>query len=227
MRQRLLRAGLIMSALLAAQVAGLAQTVQQNGSLRVTGQQGQAPVLQMNGKSYVDIEALVKLINGSLVFKGDQSLLTLPASCASTATAASPTSPAANSEFSKDFLKAGIEEMSVIREWRSALLNALQNGCAVTDDFVGGYRGQATANLRLVSIAISTDSDRSAYELLNNEFNNMQKLSDKILSARQNLNYISRDALKGDPLDQQVLNCARSLAAMAANGHFQDDGACN
>ena len=227
MKQRLLRAGLILSALLASQVAGLSQTVHQNGSLRLIGQSGQAPVLQVNGRSYVDIEALTRLINGSLAFTGNQITLTLPASGASTATAASPTSPAANSEFSKDFLKAGIEEMSVIREWRIALLNALRNGYAVTDDFVAGYRGQATTNLRLVSVAISTDSDRSAYQLLSNELNNMQKLSDKVLSARKNMNYISRDALKGDPLDQQILSCARSLASMAASGHFQDDGTCN
>jgi len=180
----------------------------------------------MNGRSYIDIEALARLINGSLTLKGDQITLTLPESSGSAPTAAQ-TTQAANSEFSKDFLKAGIEEMSVIREWRSALVNAVQNGYAVTDDFVAGYRGQATTNLRLVSVAISTDSDRSAYQLLSNELRSMQKLSDKILSARKNMNYISPDALKGDPLDQQILTCARSMAAMAASGHFQDDGTCN
>lgn len=226
MRQRLLHAGLIISALLASPVPGLSQTVQQNGSLRVTGQPGQAAVLQMNGRSYIDIEALARLINGSLTQKGDQITLTLPESSGSVPTVAQTTQPA-NSEFSKDFLKAGIEEMSVIREWRSALVNAVQNGYAVTDDFVAGYRGQATTNLRLVSVATSTDSDRSAYQLLSNELNHMQKLSDKILSARRNMNYISPDAMKDDPLHQQILNCARSMAAMAASGHFQDDGTCN
>jgi hypothetical protein len=180
----------------------------------------------MNGRSYIDIEALARLINGSLTQKGDQITLTLPESSGSVPTVAQTTQPA-NSEFSKDFLKAGIEEMSVIREWRSALVNAVQNGYAVTDDFVAGYRGQATTNLRLVSVAISTDSDRSAYQLLSNELNHMQKLSDKILSARRNMNYISPDAMKDDPLNQQILNCARSMAAMAASGHFQDDGTCN
>jgi hypothetical protein len=33
--------------------------------------------------------------------------------------------------------------------------------------------------------------------------------------------------LKSDPLDQQILNCARSLAAMAASGQFVDDGSCH
>jgi hypothetical protein len=30
-----------------------------------------------------------------------------------------------------------------------------------------------------------------------------------------------------DPLDQKIMNCARSLAAMVASGAFQDNGSCN
>jgi hypothetical protein len=52
-------------------------------------------------------------------------------------------------------------------------------------------------------------------------------LSNKILAARKDMNYVSPDALKDDPLDTQILSCARSLAAMAATGQFQDDGSCN
>jgi hypothetical protein len=59
------------------------------------------------------------------------------------------------------------------------------------------------------------------------EFNHMQELGNKILAARKNLNYITPDSVKKDPLDQKITNCARSLAAMAASGEFQDDGSCN
>lgn len=227
MRKKLWSTGLILVAVLA--VAGLAfsQAVQQNGTLTVSGQPGQTPVLQINGRSYVDLEALARLANASLAFKGNQITLTLPASGVSTPTAPHPESQPAISEFSKDFLKAGIEEMTVIREWRSALVNAVQNGYPVTDDFVAGYRGQAATNLRLASVAASTDSDRDAFQLLRNELDNIQKLSNKLLAARKNMNYISRDALKDEPLDQQILICARSLAAMAASGQFQDDGSCH
>jgi len=55
----------------------------------------------------------------------------------------------------------------------------------------------------------------------------MQRLSSKVLAARKNMNYLAPDALKGDPLDAQILNCARSLAAMAASGQFQEDGSCS
>ncbi len=70
-------------------------------------------------------------------------------------------------------------------------------------------------------------SDHNAFQLLSNEFDNMQKLSNKVLAARKNMNYISADALKDDSLNQQILNCARSLAAMASSGQFQDDGSCH
>jgi hypothetical protein len=196
---------------------------QQNGTLVVSGQPGQTPVLQINGRSYVDITALARLINGSLSFKGNQVTLTLPGAGDSTPPPASQ--PA--SAFSKDFLRAGIEYMSVIREWRSALMDAVQNGYPVTDAFVAAYRGQASTNLRLASVAASTDSDHNAFQLLSNEFDNMQKLSNKVLAARKDMNYISADALKDDPLNQQVLSCARSLAAMASSGQFQDDGSCH
>jgi len=216
-----------MLAVLAVPALALSQPVQQSGTLTVSGHSGQAPVLQINGRSYVDIEALARLTNGSVGFKGNQITLTLPASAAGTPTIAPPASQPASPGFSKDFLKPGIEEMTVIREWRGALVNAVQNGYPVTDEFVAGYRGQAATNLKLASVAVSTDSDRNAFQLLSNEFDNMQKLSNKILSARKNMNYISPDALKDDPLDQKILNCARSLASMAASDQFQDDGSCH
>jgi hypothetical protein len=201
--------------------------MQQNGTLVVSGQSGVAPVIQVNGRSYVEVEALARLTNGSLSFKGNQITLTLPAPAAGAPTTDSSASQPAGSEFSKEFMKAGIEEMSVIREWRSALVNAVQNGYPLTDDLVAAYRGQAATNLRLASVAVSTDSDQNVYQLLSNEFDKMQQLTNKLLAARKNLNYISRDALKDDPLDQQVLACARSLAAIAASGQFQDDGTCH
>jgi hypothetical protein len=216
-----------MLAVLAVPALALSQAVQQSGTLIVSGHSGQAPVLQINGRSYVDIEALARLTNGSLGFNGNQISLTLPASAAGTPTIAPPAIQPASPGFSKDFLKAGIEEMTVIREWRGALVNAVQNGYPVTDEFVAGYRGQAATNLKLASVSASTDSDRNAFQLLSNEFDNMQKLSNKILSARKNMNYISPDALKDDPLDQKILTCARSLASMAASGQFQDDGSCH
>lgn len=223
MSRRLTRGSLILPGFLAFSCLASPQAAQQNGKLTISGQPGDAAVMQMNGRSYVDIEALARLSNGTLHFNGPQITLTLPGTAATTPSSSQPANPG----FSKEFLKAGIEEMSVIREWRSTLLNAVQNGYPVTDAVVAGFQGQAAASLRLAPVAASTDSDQQAYQLLSNEFDNMQKLSNKIVAARQNMNYVAPNALKNDPLYQQILTCARSLASMASSGQFQDDGSCH
>src|SRR5579864_397185 len=200
----------------------LSQGVEESRTLVIEGQAGQAPVMRLRGKSYVELEALAKLTHGALSFNGNQVTLTLGASGANTAT----TVAGEKSDFSKEFLRAGIEEMAMVREWRTALTSAVQNGFPIGDDWMAMYREPALRNLRLAAVAAATDPDRSAYQLLSNEFDNMKKLSDRFVAAHTAQTYMPPDSLKSDPLDQQILNCARSLAAMAASGKFVDDGAC-
>jgi hypothetical protein len=116
--------------------------------------------------------------------------------------------------------------MSLVREWHSALANAIQNGFPLAESWLSQYRIQAQAGLRLASVAASTDSDQSAAQLLNNEFENMKTLSSNYVAARQSLDYIAPDALANDALNQKIVNCGHSLAAMAASGQFVDDGSC-
>ena len=198
----------------------------QNRTLVLTGHPGELAVTELGGRYYVEIEALTRVANGSLSFRGNQMVLTLSAPAANTPAISSEASPSSTSGFSKDFLKAAIEEMSVIREWRSALTNAIRQGYAVTEEWVARFRGQAQQNLRLVSVAALTDADRNALRLLNNEFNNMKQLSNRFVEANSSRTYVSPNALDNDPLDQKILNCAHSLAAMAANNQFVDDGSC-
>jgi hypothetical protein len=226
MRKRASGVPLILVMLLIVPALALSQAAQETRTLIVNGLSGKVNVVQMNGHSYVDLEALARVGNGSLGFKGNQITLTLPGAASSPPAAAPSTSPAPNTGLSRGFLKAGIEAMSVVREWHSALSNAIQNGFPLSDSWLAGYRGQAATALRLASVAVSTDSDRNAFQLLTNGFNMMTKLSNQYVAARQSLSYISPDALQNDPLDQQLLNCGHSLAAMVASGQFQDDGSC-
>jgi len=229
MGKRLFGAWLMLAALLGllGVLPGLAlpQDAQQNLTLIVNGRAGGAPIVKMSGRSYVDIEDLARAGGGTLGFKGNQVILTVPASATSTAPSAA--SEPANQGFTKEFLRAGIEEMASIREWRSVLTNAVQRGYPVTEEGLSGYRVQAAKNLTLASVAASTDSDRDALRLLTSEFDNMQTLSNKILGLSKSMVYIAPDTLSNDPLDQRILNCAHSLAAMAASGQFQDVGSCN
>jgi hypothetical protein len=212
---------------------GLSQNVNQSRTLIINGQSTQVPVIQVNGRSYVDLESLASAVNGSLSSAGSQIAFSVPLGSATTAlptTAAKPAPSAAlasNPGFSKGFLNAGIETAATLREWHTALASAIQNGYPVTTGALAPYRVQATTNLRLTSIAVATDSDRSAYQLLSNEFQNMVKLTDKYAAARANMNYISPDALQNDDLNQRFVACGHSLGAMAASGQFVDEGSCD
>ena len=196
--------------------SGMAQAQQK--TLVIDGHPGHIPVIEADGRSCVEIQSLASLTNGSLSFHGDQITLTLQGSSAS---------PAGNQGFSQNFLSAGIEAMSEIREWRSALETAVRYGFPTNNNWVNQYQGAATSSVRQASVAASTESDHNAAQLIVKELNHMQQLSDKMVSARKNLTYIAPDALINDPLDRKIVNCAHSLAAMAASGQFHDDGSCN
>src|SRR5579864_654736 len=121
--------------LLIAPVLALAQALQPGRTLIVNGQSGQVKVRGIGGRTYVDLESLARIANGTLRFSGNQITLTLPSSAATPSTAA-PSSLPANSGFSKDFLRASIEEMAMIREWRSALVNCIENNFPIREDWV-------------------------------------------------------------------------------------------
>jgi hypothetical protein len=205
----------------------------ENRTLIINGQSTHVPVIQANGRSYVDLEALASAVNGSLSFAGSQIALSVPfgpaarrpASTAATPPPAPP--PASTPGFSRGFLNAGIEQMATIREWHTALASAIQNGYPVTADLLAPYRAQAATNLRLVLVAVSTDSDRSAYQLLSNVFQNMVKLTDKYVAARADMRYVSPDALQNDSLNQRIVSCGHALTSIAASGQFADDGSCD
>src|SRR5215813_10051705 len=198
----------------------------QKKTLVVQGHSGQAPVIDSDGKSYVDIQALASLTNGSLSFNGNQITLSLQGAPANQS-ASQPASQPESQGFSKGFLSAGIEAMSEIREWRMALQSAVRYGFPPNSDWVNRYHNAATSSVRQASVAASTDSDRSAAQLISMELNHMQQLSDKYISARNSMTYIAPDAVEKDPLDQKIVNCAHSLSAMAAGGQFHDDGSCH
>ena len=211
-------------------VVGLVQAAQQGTVLVLNGYSGTVPVMQVNGKNYVNVEALARVTNGSMSFNGNQIVLTLAAAGsgggpAAPQQAAPPASQ--NTGFSKEFLTAAIEEMSTLREWHSALASAIANGFPVTGELAAPYQAQAATNLRLMQVAVSTQSDQGAAQLISNAYQKMKQLSDKYVAKRANLEFVGPDALKNDPLDQSLIACGVSLRSMAGSGQFVDDGTCD
>ena len=133
----------------------------------------------------------------------------------------------ANRTFSKEFLRAMIEERDAIREWHSALASAIGTKYALTPPGLGPYQARTMTNLRLALAAAKTDADQDAVPLIINEYHKMEQLSDKYLAERAILSYIELDALKDDELDQSVVACGQSLEAMTASGQLMDDEACH
>jgi hypothetical protein len=205
-------------------VALLAITQVQIQRLVVDGYSGSIPVTQVSGRNFVEVEALARMLNGSLSFKGSQVILTLASASANTPDTSAAAPP---SEFSKDFLRAGIEAMSSIREWHSALASAIQNQYLLTQDALASYQAQAMTNLRLAQAATNTDADQKGAKLIANELQKMKQLNDKYVAKRANVTYVSPDALKDDTLDQNIIACGKALGAMAANGVFADDISCH
>jgi hypothetical protein len=199
------------------------QTPPKGVTFTITGHAGEAQLLQINGKSYVEIEALARLTQGTLSFKANQTTLTLPPSDAEAQTA----TPHAKAGFSTAFVQAGIEEMSVIREWRIAIVNAVKNNTPVSEDWVSAHHRLAEKNLALASAATSTDDDRSSFPLLTAEYNNMQKLSDLYIAMRKQGTSISPDNFNNSSLEDQILSCARGFVSMTETHEFQDQASCH
>ncbi|MGD0831724.1 MAG: hypothetical protein ABR907_12310 [Terracidiphilus sp.] len=203
-------------------IAG-AQAQQKATIFAVAGHAGEIQIVQINGKSYVEIESLARLTQGTLSFKGNRTTLALPSANAEAPAAA----PHPKSALSAAFIRAGIEEMSLIGEWRTAIVNAVQSNNPIPEDFISAHHRQAEKDLALASAAISTDDDRSAMPLLTAEFNNMQKLSDSYLALRKQSAFISPDTFNNGSLEDQIQDCSRAFTSMTETHEFQDQSACH
>jgi hypothetical protein len=208
-----------------------AQAKQQTETLVINGQTGQAAVVHVDGRTYVDLETLAHIANGSLSFNANRIVLNLPPSTASTSVAIAPPTQVDDSGLSRDFMRAGMEAIALMREWASPLAYSIQNGYPVTENWVLGYREQAAHGLRLASAAAATDADRGALQLLTNEFEAVREWSNKLVEARKSMNTgqysVSANALRDDPLSQKIVACGRFLAPMLASGSIQDDPSCH
>lgn len=235
MRYKNWKALLTLFSLLFFPVNSLAQQQQQRRILIIDGEAGQANVIEKDGRAYVDVEALTQITHGSLSFKSDRIVLSLPALNGGPPTAAASAEPShsqtAGSELSRNFMRAGIEEIATIREWASTLANAIQNGYPVTEKWEADYREQAAHDLRLASAAVSNEADRNALQLLTNEFEVVREWSSRLLEERKSMNTakyaMSENALREDPTSQKVIACGHFLATMLGSGSFQDGPSCH
>ncbi len=205
-----------------------AQTQREREVLSIEGYPGEATVVQLQSRAFVDVQDLARITNGSLRFERGRIILALACCNASRHSGD-------RFGFSRPFMSAAIEAMASMREWGGMLLITVQNGYPVGNNMAGNtiaaYQGRAAESVALAAAKASTDSDYRGLELLKNEFNNVQAWSDKFVQARSSMSAanltISENALNNDPEAQKILRCGQFLAQMFAGGTFQDDVACH
>lgn len=200
---------------------------QQTTPLLIEGPQGQAKVIQVQGKSYVEIDELARITGATLRFAGNKIILTLPVDDDTSSQTEQPApEPRPTAGLSRPFLSAGIETMREILEWHAALKTGIERGYPLSDVWFGNFRRQIQASLKQAEAAASTDVDQKALPLLNSEFNAMSALTDKYLKITISRDYLAPDSLNSDPLDQKLLTCWQSLASIASSNQFVEDGSC-
>ena len=222
MRRNAIRSSIMLMTILLLPL--LVLVAQETSALLIEGRQGQAKVIQVQGKNYVEVDEFARITGGSLRFVGNQIVLSLPGSDTQAQAAQSEPQPAAG--LSKPFLTGGIETMREILEWHAALKNGIERGYPLSDTWFGNYRRQIRSSLAQTQAAASTDLDQKAFPLLANEFNTMNALTDKYLKIAGSRDYLAPNSLESDPLNQKLLACWQSLASMASSNQFVDDGSC-
>jgi hypothetical protein len=193
---------------------------QQTTPVVIDGPQGQAKVIQVQGKNYVEVD--------EVAHHGRVSAFRRTSDRPDVATEGSAqavhSTPAIG--YSRQFVSAGIETMREILEWHAALKTAIDRGYPLSDDLFGPIRRQVQASLKHNEADASTELDQRALPLLINESKNMTALTDKYLRMTVNRDYVAPNSLGSEPLEQKLMSCWRSLAWMASSNQFVDDGSC-
>jgi hypothetical protein len=207
----------------------VSQTSHKTRSLVINGHAGDAVIYQIDGKSFVDLEALIRIGNGSISFNGEQLVLSLPAGnvAAATTEAAHADSPG----LSPDFMREAVQTLAVIKDWTDTLVYAAQNGVPGDGARLVVFHERSAGALRLAKVSATSESDQSALQLLTNHFNNVSAWSDKLVAERRSMDTgkysMSQTALSGDEHFQKISKCNKFLGTMLPSGHYQDDYSCH
>lgn len=196
--------------------------------LILNGKSVAAKVRQIDGRSYVDIEALAQATSGEVTVESNRVVLTIPALDPSAARGVAPAQPV--NGLSRNFASAAIAEVAEMREWRGAIGAMITYGLAASSSSAQDYHERVAEGLRQTTLTASTDADREALALLKNESDTLTGWANDVLVARQNLNgakTMDPNSLQNDPVLAKITSCSRFLNLMLVSGTFSDDGSCH
>jgi hypothetical protein len=202
-------------------------------TLVVNGKSAGEVVREIDGITYVDVEALAHSLRGSVTIESKRILLTIPTTRPATAEASIPvvdTAAPVTRGLSTDFKRAAIAELSEMREWRGAVGAMVTYGLAASDATAKDYHDLCEDDLNQAAVAAITDADKSAMRLLKNQFDNMTGWANQILAERKALNgsrTVSANSLQNDPALATITACGRFLNTMIVGGVYSDDSNCH
>ena len=207
-------------------ILSIAETVAQDTpskTLIVNGKTVDAGVVLVEGRSYVDIEGLAKGMGGSVTFEANQIALTIPGPPPSAA-------PQTAEGMSKEFQKIAVFTLAEMREWRGAIGTVVTSGMPVVGTWSQDYHDRVEADLMQATLAASTEPDRQALQLLQQEFALLTEWADNVLAERKALNAartIDPNSLQNDQSLAKISKCGQFLSSMIVSGTFSDDSSCH
>jgi hypothetical protein len=210
----------------APQDTSVSETVPQDTSrktLIINGATVNAAVIQVEGRSYVDIEGLTEALRGSVTFDPSRIELTIPAPTVARAAQDS-------AEMSKQFQQMAVVTLAEMREWKGAVAYTVATGMPVAGTWSQEFRNRIEADLMKTELAVSTDADHQAFQLLNQELALLSEWAEKVLGEREALNgarSVDPNALQEDQELAKISQCGEFLSWMIVSGTFSDDSSCH
>ncbi len=210
-------------------------------TLVVNGRPVPDALVQMNGHFYVDIEALAKATDASLIVLPQRISLDMRGTTPQQIPVPKPAAPAPaqipppqapqppKDGITKDFARAAINHLGLLRDWKEAVIGTIKAG-RPADATLQGFRDHAVESMRLASVAASTNSDRSTLQLLRSELSNTQQWIVNALAANKHMDgekAVNPDFPDNDDLLNKISDCSNFLSGMITSGVFADNGACH
>jgi hypothetical protein len=224
-------------------ILSVSETVAQDTPTRtliVNGQTLDAGVVLVQGRSYVDIEGLAEGMGGSVTFEANQISLTIPGPPPSEAAQTQPASEAPETPppstapqnpegMSKDFQKIAVFTLAEMREWKGAISTVVTSGIPVVGTWSQDYHDRGEADLMQAALAASTEPDRQALQLLQQQLTRLSEWADTVLGEREALNAdrtINPNSLQNDQSLAKISKCGQFLSSMIVSGTFSNDSSC-
>jgi hypothetical protein len=224
-------------------ILSVSETIAQDTPSRtliVNGQTLDAGVVLVQGRSYVDIEGLAEGMGGSVTFEANQISLTIPGPPPSEAAQTQPASEAPETPppstapqnpegMSKDFQKIAVFTLAEMREWKGAISTVVTSGIPVVGTWSQDYHDRGEADLMQAALAASTEPDRQALQLLQQQLTRLSEWADTVLGEREALNAdrtINPNSLQNDQSLAKISKCGQFLSSMIVSGTFSNDSSC-